>query len=76
MYVYMETNGTNVYMETHGKKDREVEVRREGENGTGREGNLLVKYKDFGHNQPQVQVSVLTPNDCTNLETLFACFHY
>ena len=29
-------------------------MRREGENGTGREGNLLVKYKDFGHNQPQV----------------------
>ena len=34
--------------------DREKEVRRERENGTGREGNLLAKYKDFGHNQPQV----------------------
>ena len=43
-----------IYTHTHRNKDREKEVRRERENGTGREGNLLAKYKDFGHNQPQV----------------------
>lgn len=57
-------------------RDREMGVRRVGENGRDREGNVLVMYKDSGHSQPWVQVSVLSPNDCTNLEKLLTSFHY